>query len=44
MNEREPHYMNQREGIDIFDIDTRITFKKLINLVINGEAEAEELR
>lgn len=44
MNNRLPKYVEDSEGLEIFDIDTRLVFKKLINLIINGECEAEELR
>ncbi|KRW99206.1 hypothetical protein PPERSA_07449 [Pseudocohnilembus persalinus] len=44
MNNRQPNYADKVEGIDIFEIETRIIFKKLLQKVILGEIEAEKIR
>lgn len=44
MNSRSPLYNTAESGIYAFEFDTRYTFKKLINKIIQGEMEAETVR
>lgn len=44
MNNRQPHYSEDDEGINLFEFETKYSFKKLLNKLLQGEIEAESLR
>jgi len=44
MNNRIPHYLEEGEGLEIFDFDSRRLFKKLLTKIFESEIAAESLR